>query len=831
MKNLFLILTIAFFFCGCKKETTTETKPPTKPVVKILSPKNNDAILDSTIIEVSATDDKGIVKVEIYIDNTLDSNRVFVVSPYRWAWNTQELQDSSVHTIYAKAYDGDGNVSSTQVLTVTTYWGLPTNLSAFFSSETTAVLTWEDICRIETGFEIEKRINDSTFKKVKDVEPNSTTTNIKGIYLSTSTYSFRIRAIKGLTKSKFSNIATTILAFPNPSNLTITSISDTTVTLQWQDDNNFESKFLIEQSNDGNNFILIDSTNANITTKSIHTTFILNSAYYFRVKAKSKLNESNYSNTAQTTFILPEPTNLNVTSITETTLSLQWQDNSNFETGFLIEQKEDNNSFQLIDSTSFNTTAKNINGIFLTQHTYSYRVRAKSNLGFSNYSNTAQTTLQFPAPSNLTITSFLETSISLRWQDNSSFETGFLVERSINGSNYDSVGITTANVNTISLQDAYYTTNTYRFRTKAFSNLNRSDYSNVVLGTVNFPKPTNLTVVSVSDTSISLQWQDNSSFETEFLIEQSINDSNNFTLVKTVGANTTSTSLAGTFLSTNSYYFKVRAKTNINYSDYSNIVVATHTFIKTFGGSGDDGGNSVLQAGDGEFIIAGSTYTDVYLIKADGNGNQVWARTFGGNSGWASSVQPTNDGGFIMCGTTGGGGWRNIYLVKTDGDGNQVFAKTFGGNSNNYGSSAQQTNDGGFVIVGVRYFDPVDSDVYLIKTNSNGDEIWTKTFGGSEPDQGYSIQQTADGGFIIVGSTSSYGAGGNDVYLIKTDENGNALFSKTFGGGSNDYGYSVQVTSDGGFIVCGSTQSFGTGKVYLIKTNGNGGQTWAKTLG
>ena len=108
-------------------------------------------------------------------------------------------------------------------------------------------------------------------------------------------------------------------------------------------------------------------------------------------------------------------------------------------------------------------------------------------------------------------------------------------------------------------------------------------------------------------------------------------------------------------------------------------------------------------------------------------------------------------------------------------------------------------------------------DVYLIKTDENGNEQWSKTFGGSEFDAGYSVQQVADGGFIIAGLTESYGAGEGDVYLIKTDESGNELWSKTFGGVGNDSGYSVNQVADKGLIIAGWTSSFGAGfsDVYL----------------
>ena len=172
--------------------------------------------------------------------------------------------------------------------------------------------------------------------------------------------------------------------------------------------------------------------------------------------------------------------------------------------------------------------------------------------------------------------------------------------------------------------------------------------------------------------------------------------------------------------------------------------------------------------------------------------------------------------------------FRNNYSLGNE------WSKTFGGEEDEQGYSVHQTTDGGFIIVGVTSsFGAGKNDVYLIKTDKNGNEQWSKTFGGEEDDIGYSVQQTTDRGFIIVGSTKSSGAGENDVYLIKTDENGNEQWSKTFGGSDFDLGSSVQQTADGGYVIVGLTASFSSEWyiVYLIKTDENGNEQWYKTFG
>ena len=267
------------------------------------------------------------------------------------------------------------------------------------------------------------------------------------------------------------------------------------------------------------------------------------------------------------------------------------------------------------------------------------------------------------------------------------------------------------------------------------------------------------------------------------------------------------------------------------------------TWTRTYGGIGFDFGREVQETEDGGFIIVGWTNSfgagdyDVYLIRTDANGDTLWTKTYGGiNSDGGNSIQQTRDGGFIIVGSTRsfGAGESDVYLIRTDANGDTLWTKTYGGTDYDWGYSIQQMEDGGFIIVGgTNSFGAGDYDVYLIRTDANGDTLWTKTYGGADREWGYSIQQMEDGGFIVAGFTRSFGAGGSDVYLIRTDANGDALWIKTYGGVNSDWGNSIQQTKDGGFIIVGGTNSFGAGDydVYLIRTDANGDTLWTRTYG
>ena len=204
---------------------------------------------------------------------------------------------------------------------------------------------------------------------------------------------------------------------------------------------------------------------------------------------------------------------------------------------------------------------------------------------------------------------------------------------------------------------------------------------------------------------------------------------------------------------------------------------------QTFGGTFDDEAWSVQQTEDGGYILAGQTWSygaggcDVWLIKTDPNGSELWNKTFGGSSpDYAYSIDQTEDGGYILAGYTesfGAGGF-DVWLIKTDTNGYELWNKTFGGGtSNEMARAVQQTTDGGYILAGYKGSNGLESlDVWLIKTDTNGYELWNKTIGGSDKDYATSAQQTTDGGYILAGKTMSYGAGYTNVWLIKTDSTG-----------------------------------------------------------
>jgi len=267
------------------------------------------------------------------------------------------------------------------------------------------------------------------------------------------------------------------------------------------------------------------------------------------------------------------------------------------------------------------------------------------------------------------------------------------------------------------------------------------------------------------------------------------------------------------------------------------------TWTRTFGGSKWESANSVQPTADGGYVIAGYTESygagngDAWLIKTDSLGDTLWTRAYGG-VGWedCSSVRQTADGGYVFVGTTEsyGSGGPDAWLVKIDSAGDTLWTRTCGGTSLDEGYDVLQASDGGYVIAAfTASFGAGSGDGWLIRTDSLGDTLWTRTYGGSGAEHFYSATLTTGRGYVITGSTESYGAGGPDVWLVRINGSGDTLWTRAFGGTATDEGWSVRQTGDGGYVIAASTESFGAGEsdVWLIRTDGSGDTLWTCTCG
>ncbi|UCD13313.1 MAG: hypothetical protein JSW60_07080 [Thermoplasmatales archaeon] len=271
----------------------------------------------------------------------------------------------------------------------------------------------------------------------------------------------------------------------------------------------------------------------------------------------------------------------------------------------------------------------------------------------------------------------------------------------------------------------------------------------------------------------------------------------------------------------------------------------TPEWEKTFGGTGDDRFHQIQRLSDG-YIIAGRSDGDIYVVKVDDDGNESWSRTYGGNKDdYAYGIWQTNDTGYIVTGITESYAPQDLYhmwVIKTDENGNEIWNETYG--RDNYFSEckgARQTSDGGYILTGQTWLLNEWCFWYLVKTDEDGNELWNKTFEGTHDGVTVSIEETADGDFIISGSKGPLilGIVGCNAWLIKIDIHGNIEFEKQYGYKliSDTFWCAIQ-TDDGGYIGTGSRLGLGSllniqlpwfplwSKICVLKVDADGNQEW-----
>ncbi len=265
---------------------------------------------------------------------------------------------------------------------------------------------------------------------------------------------------------------------------------------------------------------------------------------------------------------------------------------------------------------------------------------------------------------------------------------------------------------------------------------------------------------------------------------------------------------------------------------------------KTYGGGQAEGCRSICHCPEGGFILLGYTFShgmgdsDVLAVKTDEQGNIIWSRTYGGaGTEYGNGCLSTSDGYLVTGYTTSfGSGLRDIYLLKLDKKGKEIWSRTYGGMSWDEGIAVRETAEGHYVICGYTHsFGKGEEDVYLIKTDNNGHLLWSRTYGGERLDMGNSVCVTEDGGFLI-GATSGSFSQNTDFLLIRTDAEGHELWSKTYTAeGTRGHGFdwcnSVSSTRDGGVLLTGYADCQDVMDIHVIKTDSEGQELWSKTFG
>lgn len=410
--------------------------------------------------------------------------------------------------------------------------GLTVTVPAAPAGASQLVLNWNDNSNNETGFKVERSTDNfgspANTTLVTTTAANVSTYTNTGLTAGT-TYYYRVRATNAAGDSGNSNVAngTTLPAVPAaPSALTVTPVSSTSLRIDWTDNSANETSFKLERSADGMTFTQVTTTAANVTTYT-DGGLTADTTYHYRVRASNAGGDSGYSNVGSgTTFPLPPaaPGNLVVTVVSSASLKLDWTDNSSNETSFKIQRKVAGGAFAMVGSVGANILTFTDTGL-QADTAYTYRVFASHGGGDSPASNEASgTTLPAPptAPSSLNAMALSQTQIRLDWTDASNNETGFKIERSTDGTNFQSVGMVAMNV--LIFTDSGLTANTaYTYRVKA-TNAGGDSAPSPTASATTLPNPptapANLLANALSGTAVQLAWVDNSNNESGFSVER-----------------------------------------------------------------------------------------------------------------------------------------------------------------------------------------------------------------------------------------------------------------------------------------------------------------------
>ncbi len=277
---------------------------------------------------------------------------------------------------------------------------------------------------------------------------------------------------------------------------------------------------------------------------------------------------------------------------------------------------------------------------------------------------------------------------------------------------------------------------------------------------------------------------------------------------------------------------------------------------KTYGGDRLEEGNSILPTNDGQLMIIGYTASfdasgiDVYMLKVDHDGNELWSKTFGGPLDEMGGGRQLADGGFILGGNivdpndivadpgaAGYGGYAgrsNIFITQTDGDGNPLWTQTFGGEQNVMATTGIQSPDGGFVILAsiIAYPEP-GNHIYLLKVDANGQEVWSRTWADDDA-SGYDLVPTSGGGYLLTGSYLPPGSEKEDFLFVKTDAEGNEVWRSTFGDPDMiDYAVVLTEAADGGYVAAGEWVKdyySGDSDLSLVKIDAQGQLVWREKI-
>jgi len=449
--------------------------------------------------------------------------------------------------------------------TVETEFPAPENFNVTALDDQSTRLTWEDQYGYESGFKIERKSGNTEFEEIAVVAAD-TRYFVDSKLEDGKTYTYVIKAFTDVNQSRPSVAVSAELSFPAPQKLFIDVLNDHSAKLYWEDRSALAHEYVLERKVSKGEYELLVKLGKE-ERDYLDEEMQLGDEYTYRIKALSKISESEYSNEVGTKTDFPGPENLYAENIDDESLRLYWEDNCTFETGYKLERKVSGGEFKEIATLDANTTFF-LDSDLTYDTVYNYRVIAFTPVSQSAYSNILSAKTIFPEPTYLSILVLDDQSLKLSWVDNCTFDTGFKIERKSGKDDFVTIKQLPATADSYLDERLKYGTQ-YIYRIATITNSNSSDYSTEIIAKTVFPAPSYLSSEVLDDRTATVYWEDNCSFETGYEIERRAENDEFTTLVKLPANSTSYTDVNVKF--ENTYYYRVQATTQINGSDFSNV--------------------------------------------------------------------------------------------------------------------------------------------------------------------------------------------------------------------------------------------------------------------
>ncbi|MBI4834330.1 MAG: fibronectin type III domain-containing protein [Planctomycetes bacterium] len=596
------------------------------------------------------------------------------------AYQDNTVVDGATYYYRVRAYNADGESSYSNEASPAIPLNAPTVLTANTTSSTQINLGWTDNSLNETNFKVERKTGaGGTYGEIVSLGANTTSYPNIGLVDGTLYY-YKVKATNASGESSYSNEAFAVTVLNPPTSLQGNAVSYSQVNLNWNDNSGSETGYKIERkAGAGGTYNQITTTNANATSYP-DTGLTDGITYYYKARATNTNTDSVYCDEISVAMLLSPPTGLSATAASATQINIGWLDNSNSETSYKIERKTGaGGAYEEVASVGANITSYPDTG--LTEGTlYYYRVRASNAIGNSAYSGEANATTPLNPPTALTTTVLSSSQVRLNWEDNSNSELGYKIERKTGlGGIYGDIGLASIDI-TVFTNTGTSPETIYYYRIKAYNANTESNYSNEVSAATSLGTPTGLATTPLSQTSIRINWSDNSDNESEYWIERSSTGGGiNFSQIATVTASTSIYNDTGLTANT-TYYYRVRGYSVVfGISAYSgeasgttwdnppaaptNLIAkgqALQIVITWTDNANNETGFKIERGPDGtnfnQIDTTGANitaYTDAPLALFTTYYYRVRSYNIGGNSTYSNVISATTKAGYLGTGADG----------------------------------------------------------------------------------------------------------------------------------------------------------------------------------